>query len=82
MPIAAGMSGLSYRRYLPYEFVGLVGWATIYVAIGLLARESWEAVTQVVGVGGAVLFMIVGVSVWRGLRRRAEGDPQAPAEAS
>ncbi len=82
MPMAAGTSGLSYRRYLPYEFVGLVGWAAIYVAIGLLARESWEVVTQVVGVGGTVVFAIVGVSAWRVLRRRAEGDSQPPAETS
>jgi len=48
MPMAAGMSGLPYRTYLLYELVGLVVWTAMYVAIGVLARESWGVVTQLV----------------------------------
>ena len=69
MPIAAGMSGLEYRRYLPFELVGLVAWVALYAAIGVLAQESWEAVTRVVGVGGAVAFTVVGAILWAAMRR-------------
>jgi len=71
MPMAAGMSDLTYRRYLPYELAGLAGWVVLYVTIGLVARESWEVATQVVGVGGTVVFAIVGLVAWRVWRRRA-----------
>jgi undecaprenyl-diphosphatase len=71
MPMAAGMSDLSYRRYLPYELAGLAAWVVLYVTIGLVARESWEVATQVVGVGGTVVFAAVGLVAWRVWRRRA-----------
>jgi undecaprenyl-diphosphatase len=70
MPMAAGMSGLEYRRYLPYELAGVVGWCVMYVAIGVLARESWELATQVVGVGGTLVFGVAALMGWRVVRAR------------
>lgn len=73
MPMAAGMSGLPYRRYLPYEVVGLLGWAAIYVTIGLAGLEGWEVASRVFGVGGAVAFLVasaVVLAAMRGRRRR------------
>jgi membrane protein DedA with SNARE-associated domain len=71
MPMAAGISDLSYRRYLVFEGLGLAAWASLYVGIGLLAGESWRAATRIVGVGGSVIFLTVGVGFWVVLRRRA-----------
>lgn len=72
MPMAAGMSDLSYRRYLRYEVIGLVGWGAIYVAIGFTGLEGWEAMTRVVGVGGAAVFVAVALAgLWLVKRRRA-----------
>jgi membrane protein DedA with SNARE-associated domain len=86
MPMAAGMSDLSYRRYLPYELVGLTGWVVLYVTIGLVARESWEVATRVVGVGGTVVFAVVGLvawRVWRGRVRRARASvPETGLDAA
>ncbi len=79
MPMAAGMSGLPYRTYLLYELVGLVGWTAMYVAIGVLARESWGVVTQLVGVGGTAVFAVVGVSIWIFMKRSDEVASDAPA---
>jgi len=79
MPMAAGMSGLSYRRYVPYEFVGVVGWAAIYVSIGFAGREGWQAATRMFGVGGAIGFALVGVTAYLVVRRR--GRPAAPQDA-
>lgn len=70
MPMAAGMSGLSFRRYVPFELLGLAGWACLYVGIGALAGESWEAATRLVGYGGAALFALVGLVLWIAWRRR------------
>lgn len=70
MPMVAGMSGIAYPRFVAYEVVGLLGWATLYVAIGVLAQESWELATQVVGVGGAVAFGCAGAFLWMAFRRR------------
>jgi len=75
MPMAAGMSGLAFPRYLSYELLGLVGWAAIYVGIGALAGESWELVTQLVGAGGAAIFAVAGALLWWTLRRRARRRP-------
>lgn len=72
MPSAAGMSGMSYRRFLPYELAGLVGWLLLYVTIGLAGRQGWRTAADVVGVGGAALFVLasfVALSLTR--RRRA-----------
>ena len=73
MPMAAGMSGLSYRRYLPYEVLGLVLWAAIYVGIGFAGFEGWEAATQLFGVGGTIAFVVGVVVLLTVLRRRRNG---------
>jgi membrane-associated protein len=79
MPMAAGMSGLPYRTYLLYELVGLVGWTAMYVAIGVLARESWGVANQLVGVGGTAVFAVVGVSIWILMKRSDEAASDASA---
>lgn len=81
MPMAAGMSELRYRTFLFYELIGLVGWVAIYVAIGWLAGESWEAAAQWVGVGGAVAFAVAGVVLWVVWRAR-RGPRPAPESSS
>lgn len=80
MPMAAGMSGLRYRTFLMYEVPGLLGWLAIYVTIGYVGGESWDAVAQWVGVGGAAVFAVTGAFLWVGMRarrrsRRREGAP-------
>ena len=68
MPMAAGMSGMTYRRYAPFEVVGLLGWAALYVSIGFAGREGWAVATRWVGVGGTVGFVVgtaIAVYVYR-----------------
>ncbi len=76
MPIAAGASGLSYRRFVPYEVLGLVGWTVLYVSIGVVGRESWMATVRWVGVGGAFVFVVVAMVLWSaGMRVGWGGRP-------
>ncbi len=78
MPMAAGMSGLRFSTYLVYELPGVVGWMLLYVGVGLLAGESWELATRIVGVGGAVAFAAVGLVMWLAVRRRAPSGSTRP----
>lgn len=75
MPMAAGMSGISYRRYIPYEIVGLFGWASIYVAIGFAGREGWQVATRIFGMGGAVAFFVASAVALTVVRRRRRSTP-------
>ena len=70
MPMAAGMTGIAYPRYLAYELLGLAGCVTLYVAIGVLAQESWQVATQLVGLGGALAFAAAGTVLWVAFWRR------------
>lgn len=78
MPMAAGVSGLRYPRYLVYEIPGVFAWAAMYMGIGILAGESWDAVTRLVGLGWAVVFLVVGVILWVGRRRRRRVRRRTP----
>jgi undecaprenyl-diphosphatase len=83
MPMAAGMSGMRYRSYLPYEVAGLLGWAAIYVSIGFAGREGWEAATRIVGAGGTLAFVVATVAVLYVVRRRrGRRTVAAPRDAS
>lgn len=70
MPMAAGMSDLSYRKFLVYEIPGLLGWAGLYVGVGYLAEESWHMAARILGVGGAVVMAGVAVFLWWSIFRR------------
>lgn len=80
MPTAAGMSGMTWRRFLPYELVGLAGWLLLYVSIGLAGRQGWRTAAQVVGVGGATLLVAASLGALAlTRRRRAAGRASARA---
>jgi membrane protein DedA with SNARE-associated domain len=70
MPMAAGMSRVPYVRFLAYESVGLVLWAALYVSVGVVARESWILAAQLLGAGGALVFLALVVFLWMTVRRR------------
>jgi membrane protein DedA with SNARE-associated domain len=69
MPLSAGMSGMKPLPYLVFELPGVLLWAVLYVGIGILAGESWQLVSSLVGAGWMVLFGAVGFVIW--LRARA-----------
>lgn len=73
MPMAAGMSRLPYLVYLPFELLGLVVWAALYMAIGAAAGEGWDQTVRNVGVGGGLAFVGAGLVLWTLFRRRRAG---------
>lgn len=78
MPMAAGMSGMAYRRYVPFELAGLLGWVALYVSIGFAGREGWAVATRWVGVGGTAAFVVAtAIAVYVVRRRGAVGPGDA-----
>ena len=74
MPVASGVARLKFGVFLLYEIPGLLAWAALYMGIGLVAGESWERASSIVGGGWAVIFAVVGLVMWtRSRRRKAAG---------
>jgi dephospho-CoA kinase len=71
MPWFAGMTGMSYPRFLFYDVLGVLGWGISTVALGYLAGRSWQAVAGTVGtVSSIIVVTLLGVALWFGWRTR------------
>jgi membrane-associated protein len=70
MPASAGMSGISYPRFLAHEIPGVALWLALYVTVGVVAGESWRVASGMVGGGWAVLLALGGGVAWIVIRRR------------
>ncbi len=72
MPLSAGMNRIPLGVYLLHEIPGVLLWATLYVGIGVVAGESWQVVSGMVGAGWLALFAAVGLVLWWRGRRSGE----------
>lgn len=73
--LAAGTSGMSYRRYLPALFVGGSLWALIYSTVGLIGFKALTTAYQAepgltIGLGACFVFAIAGLFI--GLKKKDE----------
>jgi membrane-associated protein len=66
MPASAGMSGMAYREFLPYDVVGAVTWAGGCVIAGYLVGDNFAKLETWLGRGGTA----VGVALVVGLVAR------------
>ncbi|MGH3672200.1 MAG: DedA family protein [Pseudonocardiaceae bacterium] len=67
VPSLAGMSGLSWSRFLPYNLLGGTVWASTVAVLGYLAGASLAAVQQQLGVASNVvlgLLVAAALVVW------------------
>ena len=64
------MSSITYPRFLAYDMVGVGLWLALYVGIGVLAGESWQMASGLLGTGWAVLLLLVLAASWLLARRR------------
>jgi membrane protein DedA with SNARE-associated domain len=69
--ITAGMSQLSYRRFLCYEAVAAVAWNLVWVLAGYLVGTNLGALQRLASGAGVVLLLVValGYLVFRRIRR-------------
>ena len=75
MPFMAGAAHLPYLRFLIFNAIGCVLWATIYSLLGYLFGQSWDLIDRWIGragVIGAILsaMVIVTIVLWRGIASR------------
>jgi membrane protein DedA with SNARE-associated domain len=91
MPGLAGLSRMTYRRFLLFNAFGGLVWGITFCLVGYLAGESYHRIEKQVGTAGAVTTAVVvlgGLLIWHLRRRRAEraqqpgdgaGPPDQPA---
>jgi membrane-associated protein len=74
MPALAGLSGMRYRVFLPWNAVGGIAWGATAVTAGYLAGQSYHRVEKWLGRGAAgvvALVVVVAIAVWAVRRHRA-----------
>lgn len=71
MPWFAGMTRMSYPRFLVYDIIGVAGWGVASVTAGMLAGRSWQALAGVLGtVSALVVAVIIATIAVLGVRAR------------
>ncbi len=84
-PFLTGASGMRYRKFLPFDAVGIALWAGTYLAIGWAFSDALESATGRTGqVGIAVLLAggIIVLAVRRLTPPSRPGPTPAPARPS
>ncbi len=59
MPRLAGMSGLPYRRFLPWDLLGVVGMVTGTLLVGYLGGRSYATVSGLFGRATSAILLLV-----------------------
>ncbi len=75
MPALAGSAHMPYPRFLAFNMAGGVCWGLCFVLLGFFAGDSYAAIEQTVGRGGAIAVTLIAITVfivWRVRRRRRE----------
>jgi dephospho-CoA kinase len=59
MPWFAGMTGMSYPRFLFYDIIGVIGWGTASVMAGYMAGRSWHVLAGALGTVSTVIVLLL-----------------------
>ncbi|GFO57536.1 hypothetical protein GMSM_45430 [Geomonas sp. Red276] len=65
---------MPYRRFLPYNALGCILWATVFELLGYFFGENWRLLEKWIGragavIGGLLIFVIFLVWLWQWLLR-------------
>ncbi len=79
MPFVAGSRRMSYMKFLSFNAMGCVVWASVFVVLGYLGAKSWQMVAPLVGnsgeiLGGMLLLVFMIGWLWNRLGRH---EPEA-----
>ena len=85
VPFTAGAMRLPYRRFLTYDALGCILWASVFAWLGYFFGQNWKLLEKWIGRAGAVvgvllIFAIFWVLVIRPQQRRVK-DHQAAISA-
>jgi membrane protein DedA with SNARE-associated domain len=80
MPPVAGVSALSYGRFLLFDASGSLLWSALVVGLGALVGREWEGIAHGLEetyrvLGLALVAVLVGYFGWKLARRRRYGAP-------
>jgi dephospho-CoA kinase len=71
MPWFAGMTGMSYPRFLFYDILGVTGWGVASVAAGYMAGRSWHVLAGVLGTFSTIVVVaLLAGAIVLGVRAR------------
>lgn len=75
LPLSAGMSGMTYPRFLAIDFAAVVFWAVLMGTIGYTFGEYWETVIAVIrALGpvavGVIVLLLVSLYLLRRFRKK------------
>lgn len=88
VPMAAGMSGMRYRRFMVANAVGAGVWVSVVVSLGYVTVASWAGALRLLPWVGPAVLLAAGVALggralfrrWRGRQSQsAEGDARRGA---
>lgn len=63
MPFTAGASGMSYRRFLPYDVLGAGLWSATWCLLGYIFWQSFQQVASTAGRGTIAFAILLGLFV-------------------
>jgi dephospho-CoA kinase len=71
MPWFAGMTGMSYPRFLFYDTLGVLGWGISTVTLGYMAGRSWHVLAGALGTFSTIVVLaLLGTGLFFGWRAR------------
>jgi len=59
MPFMAGANRMAYGRFVLFNALGCMLWATVFVLLGYVAGESWQLVEKWMGRAGGVVGAVI-----------------------
>lgn len=70
IPFLAGSSRMAYRKFLPYNVLGAVLWASAVTLLGYFLGASWQTAERWIGrasalIGAILVFALLLVWLWR-----------------
>ena len=77
MPFVAGDRRMHYWKFLRFNAIGCIVWASVFVLLGYVAGESWRVAAKWVGIaseilGGALLLALALGLLWRWVGRHED----------
>lgn len=81
VPRLAGAAGMPYRRFVVWDFFGVLTWGCASVGVGFLAGESYERVSDILGRATGAVFAMLGCVIAIVLVGRWLGRNPDPARA-